>query len=293
MGTDLGIAASKVIDHWLVFLYAVWLEADESHRANCVFLYPGCIQGWPLFYFYVNCITDGFGSIWKRKRNPMKPWKALQTASKHSLVSSLGSRTFRSWIKCTVLSKSFLWSWKKLSTSLRDGWKAGCVCINPYECIRHWLIGSSQVHLCWLSKGESNWVEEKTWRLQGQIWPTSYYRYPNRARSGLCIWYSLSELTDLWFVSATMAKNVETAANKKELDDLVSALGENRLLLRKPCMQGTRTAILQEIENDIKKVNGHSVIWIRGSPGVGKSALAASIAAQLRKQGRHVVLWEG
>ena len=86
-----------------------------------------------------------------------------------------------------------------------------------------------------------------------------------------------------------MAKNVETTANKKELEDLVSALGENRFPLRKPCMQGTRTAILQEIENDIKNVNGRSVIWIRGSPGVGKSALAASIAAQLRKQGRHVV----
>ena len=76
-----------------------------------------------------------------------------------------------------------------------------------------------------------------------------------------------------------MAKNVETTANKKELGDLVSALGENRLPLRKPCMQGTRTAILQEIENDIKNVDGHSVIWIRGSPGVGKSALAASTAA--------------
>ena len=44
MGTDLGIAASKVIDRWLVFLYVVWLEADESHRANCIFLYPGYIQ---------------------------------------------------------------------------------------------------------------------------------------------------------------------------------------------------------------------------------------------------------
>ena len=93
----------------------------------------------------------------------------------------------------------------------------------------------------------------------------------------------------MWFVSATIAKNVETAANKKELEDLVSALGENRLPLRKPCMQGTRTAILQEIENDIKKVNGHSVIWIRGSPGVGKSALAASIAARLRKQDHRVI----
>ena len=85
-----------------------------------------------------------------------------------------------------------------------------------------------------------------------------------------------------------MAKNAKTAADK-ELDDLVSALGDNRLPLRKPCMQGTRIAILQKIENDIKNVDGHSVIWIRGSPGVGKSALAASMAASLREQGRHVV----
>ena len=97
-----------------------------------------------------------------------------------------------------------------------------------------------------------------------------------------------------------MEKNAKTIADKesddlvnalrkKELDDLVSALGENRLLPCKPCMEGTRSAILQKIENDIKNVDDHNVIWIRGSPGVGKSTLAASIAAQLRKQGRHVV----
>ena len=74
-----------------------------------------------------------------------------------------------------------------------------------------------------------------------------------------------------------MAKNAKTAADKelddlkstlgkKELDDLVNALGENRLSLCKPCMQGTRATILQKIENDIKNVDGHSVIWIRGSP---------------------------
>jgi len=86
-----------------------------------------------------------------------------------------------------------------------------------------------------------------------------------------------------------MAKNAKMAADKEELDDLVSALGENRLPPRKPCMEGTRIAILQSIRNDIENVNGHSVIWIRGSPGAGKSALAASIAARLRKQGRHVI----
>jgi len=76
---------------------------------------------------------------------------------------------------------------------------------------------------------------------------------------------------------------------KKELDDLMRALGENRLSLRKPCMEGTRITILQDIENEIQSADDHNVIWIRGSPGVGKSALAASIAARLRKQDRHVI----
>jgi len=76
---------------------------------------------------------------------------------------------------------------------------------------------------------------------------------------------------------------------KKELDDLLHMLGENRLPLRESCMEGTRTTILQEIENEIKNVSGPSVIWIRGSPGVGKSALAASIANRLVDQKRHVI----
>jgi len=54
-------------------------------------------------------------------------------------------------------------------------------------------------------------------------------------------------------------------------------------------MKGTRTTILQEIENEIRNVDGPNVIWIRGSPGVGKSALAASIANWLVDQKRHVI----
>ena len=76
---------------------------------------------------------------------------------------------------------------------------------------------------------------------------------------------------------------------EQELDVLVRALGENRLFLRKPCMEGTRTTVLQEIENEIQSVDSHNVIWIRGSPGVGKSALAASITARLQGQDRHVI----
>ena len=75
----------------------------------------------------------------------------------------------------------------------------------------------------------------------------------------------------------------------QELNDLVRTLGGNKLLLRAPCMKGTRIAILQRIEDEINKVGDHNVIWIRGSPGVGKSALAASISTQLTDQGRHVI----
>jgi len=54
-------------------------------------------------------------------------------------------------------------------------------------------------------------------------------------------------------------------------------------------MEGTRATILQEIENEIQSVDGHNVIWIRGSPGVGKSALAASITARLQEHDRHAI----
>ena len=67
------------------------------------------------------------------------------------------------------------------------------------------------------------------------------------------------------------------------------ALGENRLPLRDPCMEGTRLDILKKIETEIKNTDSHNVIWIRGSPGVGKSALASSITRRLQSQKQHVI----
>ena len=74
-----------------------------------------------------------------------------------------------------------------------------------------------------------------------------------------------------------------------EQKELFRSIGGNRLSLRDPCMAGTRLDILQEIETGIKDTDGHNVIWIRGSPGVGKSALAASITDRLKDQGRNVI----
>jgi len=84
-------------------------------------------------------------------------------------------------------------------------------------------------------------------------------------------------------------KTAKAGAKQRELDDLVRTLGRDRLPLRKACMAGTRQIILQEIESKVKSTDGHNVIWIRGSPGVGKSALAASISIRLNDQGRHVI----
>ena len=75
----------------------------------------------------------------------------------------------------------------------------------------------------------------------------------------------------------------------QELDNLVWALGGNGLPLHDPCMAGTRLDILQEIETRIKSTDSPNMIWIRGSPGVGKSALAASITTRLQDQKRHVI----
>ena len=72
--------------------------------------------------------------------------------------------------------------------------------------------------------------------------------------------------------------NGKTVTEKKEL---VSALGGKKLKLRKSCMEGTYSDILRAIETEVKNTSGHNMIWIRGSPGVGKSALVASISTQL------------
>ena len=82
---------------------------------------------------------------------------------------------------------------------------------------------------------------------------------------------------------------VAAVAEQKELDDLVSTLGGNKLKMCEPCMEGICSDILQAIETEVKNTGGHNMIWIRGSPGVGKSALAASISTRLQDQNRHVI----
>jgi len=63
------------------------------------------------------------------------------------------------------------------------------------------------------------------------------------------------------FVMEMHIAATKAAENKELKDDLMHTLRENRLApYAKPCTQGTRTAVLQEIEHEIMDVNGPNLI---------------------------------
>ena len=53
-----------------------------------------------------------------------------------------------------------------------------------------------------------------------------------------------------------------------------------------PCMEGTRTGILQEIDVWLEDTKAANILWLSGSPGAGKSAIMSGLASKLRKQHR-------
>jgi hypothetical protein len=54
----------------------------------------------------------------------------------------------------------------------------------------------------------------------------------------------------------------------------------------KPCLQGTRQDILAHINEWIADLDAPNVLWIKGYPGVGKSAIASTFASTLQQSGR-------
>jgi hypothetical protein len=54
----------------------------------------------------------------------------------------------------------------------------------------------------------------------------------------------------------------------------------------RPCLQGTRQDILSHINEWVADLDAPNVLWIKGYPGVGKSAIASTMASTLRESGR-------
>jgi len=82
---------------------------------------------------------------------------------------------------------------------------------------------------------------------------------------------------------------MNSICNNDNINDLVSTLGVKKLKLCKSYMEGIYSDILQVIETKVKNTSSHTMIWIRESPSVGKSVLAASILTQLQDQNRYVI----
>ena len=52
------------------------------------------------------------------------------------------------------------------------------------------------------------------------------------------------------------------------------------------CMEGTRRYILANVEQWVADFNAPNILWLKGHPGVGKSAIAASVVESLRAKER-------
>ena len=53
-----------------------------------------------------------------------------------------------------------------------------------------------------------------------------------------------------------------------------------------PCMPGTRKGVFSRIDAWLDDLHGNNVLWISGSPGVGKSTVMSSLESSLRTAGR-------
>jgi hypothetical protein len=52
-----------------------------------------------------------------------------------------------------------------------------------------------------------------------------------------------------------------------------------------PCMEGTRQDIFEKVDHWLSDINGPNILWINGSPGSGKSAIASSLVTMLSSRG--------
>ncbi|KAF5362027.1 hypothetical protein D9756_002741 [Leucocoprinus leucothites] len=84
----------------------------------------------------------------------------------------------------------------------------------------------------------------------------------------------------------TATSHIQDTGNKDHGQKLkVLVEGLEFVPLAKECMADTRVGILSDVDTRIRDNEDSNVIWIKGFPGVGKSALASTIVSRLRERG--------
>ena len=67
--------------------------------------------------------------------------------------------------------------------------------------------------------------------------------------------------------------------DRTKLRDLLNPAPREESAAR--CMDGTRVNILKQVHDWIADNEAPNILWLKGSPGAGKSAIAASVVASL------------
>ncbi|EGN92374.1 hypothetical protein SERLA73DRAFT_117440 [Serpula lacrymans var. lacrymans S7.3] len=98
-----------------------------------------------------------------------------------------------------------------------------------------------------------------------------------------------NDVTGNQVINATNITNVHTGSGDDAILAMLKPVDHNRHYVQ-PCMEGTRKDIFKEIQRWLDQPGdaqeGKNILWITGSPGAGKSAIASSLISKLRADRR-------
>ncbi|EGO24221.1 hypothetical protein SERLADRAFT_467170 [Serpula lacrymans var. lacrymans S7.9] len=98
-----------------------------------------------------------------------------------------------------------------------------------------------------------------------------------------------NDVTGNQVINATNITNVHTGSGDDTILAMLKPVDHNRHYVQ-PCMDGTRKDIFTEIQHWLDQPadaqEAKNILWITGSPGAGKSAIASSLISKLRADHR-------
>lgn len=87
------------------------------------------------------------------------------------------------------------------------------------------------------------------------------------------------------FTQIVRNQNINNATSSAEsLLASLKPVRQRRFVM--PCMEGTREGVFRRIDSWLDDFDVRNILWISGSPGVGKSAIMSSLESRLRMIGR-------
>src|ERR1700729_2522609 len=80
--------------------------------------------------------------------------------------------------------------------------------------------------------------------------------------------------------------NIQHANFTSYNDPVLAALNPVTSSYVQPCMPGTRQWMIDHIHDWLRDHQAPNILWLSGSPGAGKSAIASTLVSNLQEAGR-------